>query len=38
MTPGSDRCQIKLSKDLEGLVLTIPESANNLLDDLPFKE
>ena len=29
-------CQIVLSPELDGLTLTIPASANNLFDDLPF--
>merc|ERR1719162_645362 len=29
-------CQIRLRKDLDGMVVTIPGNANNLFDDLPF--
>mmetsp|Transcript_5730 Transcript_5730/g.7237 ORF Transcript_5730/g.7237 Transcript_5730/m.7237 type:complete len:283 (+) Transcript_5730:59-907(+) len=30
-------CQIRLSKDLEGLKISIPDGANNLFDHIPFE-
>ncbi|KAL7543983.1 hypothetical protein ACHAWF_007497 [Thalassiosira exigua] len=29
-------CQIKLTKDLDGLVILLPKGANNLMDHIPF--
>ncbi|GKY91069.1 hypothetical protein MPSEU_000079700 [Mayamaea pseudoterrestris] len=31
-------CQIVLSKDLDGLVIRLPAGANNIMDDIPFKD
>ena len=31
-------CQLKLTKELDGLEVTIPEDAHNLMDDIPFDD
>jgi ferredoxin len=31
-------CQIVMTKDLDGLVIRLPAGANNLMDDIPFKD
>jgi ferredoxin len=31
-------CQITLTKDLDGLVILLPEGSNNLMDDIPFDD
>ena len=31
-------CQIKLSIELDGMVVTIPDGANNIFDPIPFKD
>ena len=30
-------CQIVLSAELDGMVITIPDGANNLFDHIPFE-
>jgi hypothetical protein len=31
-------CQLKLRDDMQGLVVTVPAQANNLMDHIPFPD
>lgn len=31
-------CQVKLHERMQGLVLTVPSDANNIMDDIPFPD
>jgi hypothetical protein len=38
LTRAAHCAQIVLSKDLDGLLVTIPEDANNIFDPIPFQD
>jgi 2Fe-2S ferredoxin len=31
-------CQIKLTVELDGLIVSVPDGANNLMDFIPFED